>query len=587
MKTFLHSIRYFITIVSLSLIGTFAFGQSYTVDAPSTVEVGENFTVQYTITAQPTKALDIRPIPGLTRLAGPMQQSQRSSSNVNGKVTYKSEYTISYQYKATKPGSVLIPVTTAEVDGKILKTQSKRIEVIETSASKTKPTTDVFASMEVNKTKAYVGEPIYISFKLYTKYNSDIVNSNYPTFSGFYTQELEAPHKINYVKETINGQTYYSVLFKKMVIYPQKSGSLTLTPFEVDLVIQKAVGRSVWGYQYSNEEKSVKSKSLQIEVLPLPAGKPASFQGAVGEFNVKVNTDVKSIAANEAFNYTVEISGKGNLSLLQKPTINFPKDFEVYDPKVTEKITNTVYGDKGKKIYEYVIIPRHEGKFTIPELKFSYFNTTTKVYETSVGSAIPINVTKGTNNASSTVSNYTNNKEAVQYYGNDIRFIKTGDLHVKKENGFFFKSTLYYLLFIVPLALLIVYTIIQRKLIKQNQNIADLRNRKANKESKRRLKIAKKCLLEGKNNEYYDEVAKALWGYIADKYNIQQAELSKDYIKTFLTNKHVSTESIQEFIYIIEQCEMARFASITDENAKEGLYTKASNLIQEFEQIVK
>ncbi len=586
---------------------------NFTVEAPAVVELGEVFRVVYRVNASPEKGFEIFPAKDLELVSGPQRGQSSSMSIVNGRTTTEYELSETYYYRAKQAGSVTIQPAKVQVDGRPYKTRAHEIQVVESTAAKqqaqqqaqqnaaSNQTTkeqqassqnlvahdDVFVRVAVNKTTAYVGEAIYVSLKLYTKQRISLNNHSYPEFSGFYKQDIEAPQSLQYEREVIQGQEYSSVLFKKMVVFPQRSGDIVIAPFEVDCNVMIPVSRGFWGLQYDQQRKVVASKPITIKVKPLPANKPSNFEGAVGDFSVQCATDAKEVSQNDAFTYRVTVRGTGNISLLQAPSISFPSDFEVYDPKVTRNITPTAYGDKGSVTYEYIIIPRHEGNFTIPSFRFSYFNVKDKTYATAVAPEIPIVVNRSHNQAAGSVANFSNQKEEVRYLGNDIRYIKTNNVTVERPQKSLFGTRAYYAWFIVPSMCVLLFILLRRNQIKQNQDIARVRTRRANKESRKRLKQARICLQNGEDAQYYDEIAQALWGYIADKYTIPLAELNKDTIIDFLQQKNVQETHISELITIIEQCELARYSPNPHIEEKEKLYTRASECIRVFEQNVK
>ncbi|MBO7124311.1 MAG: protein BatD, partial [Bacteroidales bacterium] len=445
---------------------------------------------------------------------------------------------------------------------------------------------DVFARVFVNKSTAYIGEPILATIKLYT--NKDITGINdhsLPDFNGFFKRVLEQPQKLEYKEESINGQQYYSILFQRVVIYPQKDGKLTITPFKVDCnVVTGYTSGGFWGFsQRKIDRRVIESKPISITVKPFPAGKSANFTGAVGNFSISAKTDVTTIPANEAFSLIVIVKGEGNFSLLTKPNITFPQDFEVYDPKVTDNFSTTTTGDKGSKTFEYVILPRREGNFTIPSIEMQYFNAETKSYKTISTDEIQITVTKGTNNGG-VVSNYTQTtKEDVQF-GNDIHFIKTGDLQLREKTGYFFRSTAYWIVNLLIALGMIGFILVRRKQIELRSDVSGMKMRGANKESQKRLKTARKYLESNEDARYYEEVAKALWGYVADKFTIEQVDLTTDKIKERLLERNIDESLIDKLIQVLQRCEFARFAPTADIKGKEELFTEAGNVIQEFEQ---
>lgn len=587
------------------------------VDAPRVVEEGTLFHVRYSINTEPGNQFSIETCNEIQASGRPQTSNQSSISIINGNVTKNHIYTETRQFRATKKGTFPVPIASVKIDGKTYKSKAINLEVVDntTAANAAQQTqqqmrqqsqnnysgqqstpnepkpenasSDVFAKVFVNKSTAYIGEPILATIKLYT--NKEIAGINdhaLPDFNGFYKRILEQPQKLEYQDETINGQQYYSILFQRVVIYPQKDGKLTITPFKVDCeVIMGITSGGFWGFpQRQIDRRVIESKPVTITVKPFPAGKSADFTGAVGKFTMSAKTDVTTIPANEAFSLKVVIKGEGNFSLLTKPNITFPQDFEVYDPKVIDNFSTTATGDKGSKTFEYVILPRREGNFTIPSVSMQYFNAETKSYQTIKTDEIQISVTKGTNSGGGVVSNYTQTtKEDVQF-GNDIHFIKTGDLNLQSNNTYFYKSTLYWIFNAIIALATILFILLKRKQIELRSDVSGMRKRGANKESQKRLKTAHKYLESNEDTLFYDEVAKALWGYVADKFTIEQVDLTTDKIKEKLLEQHkIDEQSIDKLIQILQRCEFARFAPSDDTKGKEELFSEASDIIQEFE----
>ncbi|MBO4778176.1 MAG: protein BatD [Bacteroidales bacterium] len=583
------------------------------VSAPKVAVEGELFHVRYSINTDPGNQFSIETCDEIQASGRPQTSSSSSISIVNGNITKNYTYTETRQFRATKKGTFPIPIASVKIDGKTYRSKAQNIEVVDntTAANAAQQTqqqrqqnnnysnqyaqddpqpetasNDVFARVFVNKSTAYIGEPILATIKLYT--NKDITSINdhsLPDFNGFFKRVLEQPQKLEYKEESINGQQYYSILFQRVVIYPQKDGKLTITPFKVDCnVLTGYTSGGFWGFsQRKIDRRVIESKPITITVKPFPAGKSANFTGAVGNFSISAKTDVTTIPANEAFSLKVTVKGEGNFSLLTKPNITFPQDFEVYDPKVTDNFSTTTTGDKGSKTFEYVILPRREGNFTIPAIEMQYFNAETKSYKTISTDEIQITVTKGTNNGG-VVSNYTQTtKEDVQF-GNDIHFIKTGDLQLRKNTGYFFRSTAYWIVNLLIALGMIGFILVRRKQIELRSDVSGMKMRGANKESQKRLKTARKYLESNEDALYYEEVAKALWGYVADKFTIEQVDLTTDKIKERLLERNIDESLIDKLIQVLQRCEFARFAPAADVKGKEELFTEAGNVIQEFEQ---
>ncbi|MCQ2959691.1 MAG: BatD family protein [Bacteroidales bacterium] len=610
-----------ITLITLFLslvFNIFAQDISISVSAPKVVEEGTLFHVRYSINTDPGNQFSIETCEEIQASGRPQTGSSSSISIVNGNVSKNYTYTETRQFRATKKGTFPLPVATIKIDGKTYKSKVQNIEVVDNTAAANaaaqtqqqmrqqnngsniqqqthndpKPETasdDMFARVFVNKSSAYIGEPILATIKLYTQKDITGINDNVlPDFNGFFKRVLEQPQKLEYQEENINGKVYYSILFQRVVIYPQKDGKLTISPFKVDCnVITGMTSGGFWGFpQRQIDRRIIESKPVSITVKPFPAGKSADFSGAVGNFSITAKTDVSTIPANEAFSLKVTVKGEGNFSLLTKPNIAFHQDFEVYDPKITDNYSITANGDKGSKTFEYVILPRREGNFVIPSIKLQYFDVNAKTYKTISTDEIQITVTKGTNN-SSVVSNYTpTTKEDVQF-GSDIHFIKTGDLHIANQNNFFFKTTSYWIITILIILSTLLFIIFKRKQIELRNDVSGMKKRGANKESKKRLKTAGKYLESNEDILFYEEIAKALWGYIADKFTIAQVDLTTDKIKERLLEHKIDEQLIDKLIQVLQRCEFARFAPSANTKGKEELYTEASSIIQEFEQKIK
>lgn len=604
-------------ILTISFIfNTIAQDISISVSAPRVAEEGTVFHVRYSINTDPGSQFSIETCNEIQASGRPQTGSSSSISIINGNVTKNYTYTETRQFRATKKGTFPIPIASVKIDGKTYKSKAQTIEIVDntTSANAAQQTqqhmqqqnqnnysnqqstqndpkpenasSDLFAKVFVNKSSAYIGEPILATIKLYTNKEITGINDNaLPDFNGFYKRILEQPQKLEYQEETINGQQFYSILFQRVVIYPQKDGKLTITPFKVDCNV--ITGMSSGGFfmfpQRQIDRRVIESKPVTITVKPFPAGKTADFTGAVGKFSISAKSDVTTIPANEAFSLKVTIKGDGNFSLLTKPNITFQQDFEVYDPKITDNFSITATGDKGSKTFEYVIMPRREGNFTIPAITMQYFNVESKSYKTITTDEIQIAVTKGSGNGGNVVSNYTQTtKEDVQF-GNDIHFIKGGDLQLQPHNSFFFKTTLYWILNILIALATITFILLKRKQIELRSDVSGMKKRGANKESQKRLKTARKYLDSNEDTLFYDEVAKALWGYVADKFTIEQVNLTTDKIKEKLIEHKIDEQLIDKLIQILQRCEFARFAPSANGNGKEELFNEASNVIQEFE----
>ena len=609
--------KIFLTLISLLFItNTFADNAKFTASAPNVVAVGEQFRLSFSFNAKGDnfKAPDLR---DFNILSGPNTSSSSSIQIINGNMTRSVSYTYTYILSAIKKGKFKIPSAKIRYKGKVYESNSITIEVVKGSARAQSANSgynqsgtnqiqksnipaaeisnkDLFVRVNVNKRTVYQGEHLIATIKVYTRLNlSGFEDMKLPSFDGFWTQDIATPNQISLKRENVNGQIYNVGVIKKEILFPQRSGIIKIDPFVLECDIRQKVRSSqsifddFFGSSYQTVKKKVKSRAVKITVKQLPlTNKPDNFAGAVGDFNLQTSIDKKNVNANDAITYKVVISGNGNLKLIDPLKISFPPDFDVYDPKITNSIKNSNNGSFGRKTFEYLIIPRHAGEFKIPSASFSFFNTKNNKYKTLISHEYNIHVKKGKDVAASNIiTGYS--KEDVKYFGSDIRFIKTDYFKLHKKNKFIFGSRLFVLTYLVSILLFFLIFILRKKHIKQSQNILLLRNKKANKVSKKRLKVANSYLKQNKKENFFDEVLKALWGYLSDKLNIPVSELSKDNARVIMQQRGVDNEMVDKFIDLLNTCEYARFAPTTIETQMDKIYADASRIISKLEQKVK
>lgn len=584
------------------LIAISAFSQvNFTATAKKVVATGERFRLTYTVNAKGSN-FKAPAINGASVLSGPNQSSSSSVQIINGQVSQEVNNSYSYILVANEEGKINIPAAVINVDGKQYKSNTLTIEVVKSSAQASQKNTqssnsnqtqsasvsddDLFVKVTLNKTNVYVGEPVVATLKVYTRAKlSNFKDYKFPSFSGFYTAILEEPDRISLERENINGQIYETGLFRKILLYPQKSGTITVEPFELEcILLQQVRRRSFFDSGYREFVKKVASKPVTVNVKPLPTNKPGNFGGAVGNFKFTVEADKLSVKENDAINLKVQITGTGNLKLVESPEFNFPTDFDAYDPKVNLNVKNSRSGAKGSKTFDYLIIPRHAGTFTIPSTSFTFFNLSSKKFQTIVSDPIEITVEKGEgdNNGVSMVQGFT--KEDVKFIGKDIRYQKTGEFDLYPQNSFIFGTITANLVYTILSVLFLSLIVLKRHQIKENQNIAKVKNRQANKLSKKRLKKAHTYLADNNNSDFYEELMRAMWGYMSDKLNISLSQLTKDSVSDQLKSQSIVDDDILEFKSIINQCEFARYAPSGEEGATQKLYDRAVGLINKLEQ---
>lgn len=585
---------------------------SFTASAPDAVVVGEQFRLTYTITTHKVKDFHVPSIKGFDVLMGPSRSQYSSTQIVNGSVSSVNSITFTYTLMGNTPGEFTVPGATIVADGNQMVSNSVKIKVlpqdqgsgggsgqesdgnIHSSSGTGVSNQDLFITATASKTNVYEQEAFLLTYKIYTREsNLQLNNAKLPDFKGFHSQEIEMNSNARWTTEHYKGRNYYTTVFRQFVLFPQQSGKLYIDPAQFQMTVGKPVQSADpfdaffnGGSSVIEIKKSIATPKIAINVNPLPAGKPADFSGGVGEFNISSSINSKELKTNDAITIKLVISGTGNLKLISNPEIKFPEDFEVYDPKVDNQVRLTREGLTGNRVIEYLAIPRHAGTYKIPGVSFSYFDIRSKSYKTLNTEEYVINVEKGAGNADQVIANFTN-KEDLKVLGEDIRFIKQNDVTLHPKGSFFYGTMGYWLFYIIPALAFIIFFIIYRKQAAENANVAKMRTKKANKVAAKRMKLAGKLLSENKKDAFYDEVLKALWGYISDKLNIPVSRLSKDNIEEKLRNHGVNEELIKEFLNALNDCEFARFAPGDESQAMDKVYSSSIEVISKMENSIK
>lgn len=589
----------------------FADKVSFTASAPDAVVVGEQFRLSYTVTTHKVKDFHVPSIKGFDVLMGPSRSQQSSTQIVNGSVSSTNSITFTYILMGNTPGEFTVPEASIVADGNQMVSNSVKIRVlppdqssgsgqgssgnIHSSSDTSVSNQDLFIMATASKTNVYEQEAFLLTYKIYTREsNLQLNNAKLPDFKGFHSQEIEMNNNnARWTTEHYKGRNYYTTVYRQFVLFPQQSGKLFIDPAQFQMTVGKPVQSADpfdaffnGGSSVIEIKKSIATPKIAINVNPLPAGKPADFSGGVGEFNISSSINSQQLKTNDAITIKLVISGTGNLKLISNPEIKFPEDFEVYDPKVDNQVRLTREGLTGNKVIEYLAIPRHAGTYKIPGVSFSYFDIRSKSYKTLKTEEYIINVEKGAGNADQVIANFTN-KEDLKVLGEDIRFIKQNDVTLHPKGSFFYGTTGYLLFYIIPALAFIIFFIVYRKQAAENANVAKMRTKKANKVATKRMKLAGKLLSENRKDAFYDEVLKALWGYISDKLNIPVSRLSKDNIEEKLRNHGVSEELIQEFLNALNDCEFARFAPGDESQAMDKVYSSSIEVISKMENSIK
>ncbi|MBN2486582.1 MAG: protein BatD [Bacteroidales bacterium] len=574
--------------------------------APKYVRVGEQFQVQFST----NKSIDDFVPPSFENfdfLGGPMQSSSSSSTYINGKLEHNTTISLIYYLRATNPGVYTLDAATATYKRKSVSSNVLTIEVVGnnqqqqsqqqspgTQSSSTPTTTEdpgneIFLSLVFDKRNAYVGEQITAYVKIYTKVSlSSIERQTYkgPDFPGFFKQDLEIPPLTSLEREKVGNDIYHSGVIQKFVIYPQKAGKIVIEPFDLTVYLQKQVRqpRSIFddffGQAYSNVPVKLTSKAVSLNINALPIPQPDGFSGAVGHFSLSGSLNTNKVRANDAVSFKVSLSGKGNINLIEGINTDIPPSFEVYDPVVKTALDKSGYG--GSKVFEITAIPRHAGNFSIAPFSLVYFDPASATYKTLRTQDFNLEVYRGAGD-SSLVNVSGLSKEEVELLGSDIRFIKTTE-NFNRSNTYTFSSVVFYLVYLVCLVLIGIVFYVKREKIKRNADMASAKHRKAGRLAGKRFKVARNALKHNNYSLFYDELSKALWGYLSDKLLIPVSSLSADSAKAALAGKGVDTSLTEKYLGVIQNCELARYAKGLTEKTPTVLYDEAVKVLLAIDQ---
>ena len=562
-----------------------ALAQTLTGRAPSQVAVGEQFRLTYTVNTDDVKGFRAGNIPDeLEVLMGPSTSTQSSYQLVNGHMSSSSSVTYTYIVVASKQGTFVIPPAHATAGGKTIQSNEIRIRVAGQSqagaaqgqrqqgsrSDELRPAgsaisgSDLFIKVSASKNHVLEQEPVLLTYKVYTLVGLTQLNGKMADLKSFYTREVPLPVEKSFKVENFNGRPYKTVTWQQYVMFPQATGKLEIPAITYDgIVVQQ--NRSVdpfeaffnGGSGYVEVKKQIKAPGITIQVDPLPT-RPDGFSGGVGSFDISAQLDKTDVKANDPVKLKVTVSGVGNMKLLKQPVVHFPKDFDSYDAKVTDKTRLTTQGLEGSIVYEFLAVPRHQGTYEIPPITYTYFDLKSNSYKTVSTEAFSLKVAKGEGGSGASVS-YTA-QEDVRQLNSDIRYIKTGDARQHAVDDFFFGSTAYWLALGVLLGAFATLFVVFRHRAIANADVEGRRAGKANKVAVKRLKKAAALMRSGKEGDFYDEVLRALWDYVGDKLSMPIEQLSRDNITEQLSARDISSDDISRFISAIDECEFARFA---------------------------
>lgn len=579
--------------------------------APSQVNVGQPF--QYTVTLNESASqIYTTNFSNFNVLNGPSAGSSSSISIINGQTTQTKSFTYTYTLSAKTEGAFTIPSTSFKVNNKTVKSNSITINVVKGTPQNTTrkgaqqtatkfSENEVFIKGSVSKSNPYVGEQVLITHKLYIGPSVNggyrVDNINIPTQSGLWTYTMGEPD-VNPKQNTeiIDGKRFTVFEIRKTSVFPQKEGEIIVTPMEMKfiarVITQQSSGDSFFDQFFGNQsardyELNLKSNSIKLNVKPLPtAQKPDSFSGLTGHFTIKALLSRELLKTNDAANLTITVSGSGNIQHIESMNINFPSGLDVTDPKITDNINTKGSAVSGTRIFEYVIIPRNDGTFTIPSATFSFFDLNSNSYKSISTEPFTLTVEKGSGD--NLVSSSQTNQKNIKILGKDIRYIKAKNLTVKQASQTpFFGSSSYFTLLLLPILICISLILVRRKQIEYYSNVALVKNKRAKKLAQKNLKNAYKLLKMSQIEPFYIEISRALWGYLSDKYHIPLSQLSMETVEATLLKKGISSEVIQNFIGTLQECEFARFAPGDKTLLMNEMYDKALDFILRNESVNK
>lgn len=585
-----------------------------TASAPDVVVVGDQFRLSYKVNTQDIDDFSAPAVSGFDILMGPSRSMQSSFQMINGRTTQSSSVTFTYILNATKAGTYTIGPASVTVNGKKHQSNSLRIQVLPPDKTRSNSSSnsgsnsgggrmhtqdagsqitgkDLFIAVTASKKRVYEQEAILLTYKVYSLVSLSQLMGDMPDLDGFHTQEIPLPQQKSLKMKHYNGRNYGTVLWRQYVLFPQRSGKLTIPSIKFQAVVVQQ-NRNIdpfdaffgGGSTMTEVQKTIVAPALTIQVDPLPEPRSSNFSGAVGQFTLKSSLTPKEIKTNDALTLRLTVSGTGNMKLMKAPVVNFPKDFESYDAKTTDNTKIGREGATGEMIFDYLAVPRHSGKYTVPPVEFCYFDPAAKQYKTLKSDSYDLEVAKG-KGGEGNVS--YNKREDVELLASDIRYIHQGDVSLHQPGDTLFGTLKYVLCYLIPLLVFVVLIVIFRKKATDSSNVAMMKHKKANKVAARRMKQAQALLRANKPSEFYEEVLKAMWGYVGDKLNIPVAELNKENVNEKLLQHGVSQETADAFLAVLNDCEFARYAPGDPAQTMDKIYMASVKVMSEMENMIK
>lgn len=580
--------------------------------APNAVSVGDQFRLTFTVN-QRGENLQLPDLSMFDVLMGPSTSQATSIQMINGKTTQSQTFSFTYILRAKEQGTYNIRPGSITVDGRVIQSNPLTIQVVTGQPSQSQgqaatpgapqpdgsassgsiSKTDLFIRLELSKRSAYKGEQIIATVKLYANPNLPLAGFeevNLPTYEGFYTQDIDIPQQITFNREVFNDRIYQVGVLKKTVLFPQQTGTITIRPFSMTTLVQQRVRQRSFFDDFFSGVQTVRAKltadAVTVSVRDLPPA-PASFYGGVGNFSVTSDISNTEATTNDAITLKVNISGTGNLRLIQTPKLELPADFDLYDPQSTDNVRVSDGGMTGSRTLEYLFQPRTAGEYTIPPIAFTFFNPASGQYETRNTSEFKLQVTQGTGDTRATGGIRSVRQQDVQLIGQDIRFIWQNPMPLKTMGQSFFGSLPFYGLYLLGILAFATFYFIYRKKLQENANLALMRNKKANRVARKHLKVAAVNLKKNDEGAFHESLLKAFWGYLSDKLGIPLANLKRETALEGLQRSSVDEQLIRDFLEVADQCEFARFAPAKGNQAMHELYDRAEKIIGRMEKQIK
>ena len=584
-------------MVSLAMSGQEV---SVRVEYPAVVEAGQQFNVSWTVNAGGGE-FSAPAFTGFYKLIGPQTSYSSSTQILNGKVSREISYSYVYFLQAINEGKYVLPPAKFTLKNKAYYSDSIRIEVVGSGAQQPGQRSgaadagsnqvvesggrDLFVNLLLDRKEVFMGESISATVKIYTRVNLSGVNEiKLPSFDKFLKSDLPG-QQTQPRDESVNGLRYTTGVVQQFLLYPQVAGDITIDPVQLTVIVRQQSSQSDLFSDFFAQDvpKVIASQPVKVRVKPLPGTRPADFSGVVGKLDMKASLGKDSVNVNDAISFKITISGNGNLKIAQAPVFKLSPDIEVFDPKITDDIKSSINGAAGQRTFEYLLIPRHYGDFTIPPVTYSYFNTASGRYETLTTREFRFHAIKG-NDQNTGITVYGGvSKEDVKYLGKDIRFIKSDAGKITQPAAIIVSKPSFLSFYAATLLLFLVILFVRREHIRRNSDVSRVRNRKAGKIAVRRLRTAELCLKNGEIDRFYDEILKSLWGYLSDKLNIPVSDLTRTNAVAALTDRGINEDVITNLTKILDSCEFARYAPSSSGTEASDIYEGAARVIKSVE----